>query len=290
MSIPERYTQDPTDSLSPEQFQRARQAYINRKNAQNSTGPTSASGKAISSQNARRHGYAGASVVIEEEDRIAYDAHLDSYLQTFHPVTQPECDSVRRAANAQWRHDRLTSIETGLFDLDLSFDAPIIDAKVIGEPEFHHRLALSFLSHLNENARINCPLDLCRRYLSSAQRELERSIKLFYFLQKARIDGANTIGGAGAGSIDYTITTAAEPLKIVESVSAQPPPPPPPSEQQQQQQQQQAAEEEPAGKPSKNQQEPNEPATITSSKPSVATKHASTTKNQPKENRPRLVA
>ena len=267
MAIPLRYMQDPTDSLSPEQFQRARQAYINRKNAQNSTGPTSASGKAISSQNARRHGYAGASIVIEEEDLPAYNAHLDSYLQTFHPVTQPECDSVRRAANAQWRHDRLTSIETGLFDLDLSFDAPIIDAKVIGEPEFHHRLALSFLSHLNENARINCPLDLCRRYLSSAHRELERSIKLFYFLQKARIDGANTIGlSCEPKCCEIPEPEAEETLQQPEPAQQQP------------------------TKPSKNQQEPNEPATITSSKPSVATKHASTTKNPPKENRPRLVA
>jgi hypothetical protein len=34
-------------------------------------------------------------------------------------VSQPDYDTVRRVVNAQWRYDRLISIETGLLDLDL---------------------------------------------------------------------------------------------------------------------------------------------------------------------------
>jgi hypothetical protein len=189
----DRYLQDPTDQLTPDQFERARQAYINRKNASKSTGPTSEAGKKRSAQNARRHGYAGATVVIEEEDIIAYNAHLTAYFLTFQPVSQPECDTVRRAANAQWRYDRLISIETGLLDLDLSFEAPIIDAKVIGEPEHHHRLAFAFLAHIQTGTNA---LDLCRRYLITAQRDIERSIKMFYFLQKNRTPDAGVFDPA----------------------------------------------------------------------------------------------
>jgi hypothetical protein len=186
----DRYIQNPCEEFSQEQFNRARQAYINRKNARNSTGPTSEEGKQKSSQNARRHGYAGATVVIDEEDREAYNAHLESYIQTFHPVSQPECDSVRRAANAQWRYDRLISIETGILDLDLTVEAPIIDAKVLGTPELHHRLAFGFLANIGTGTNA---LDLCRRYLNTAQRDIERSIKLFYFLEKNRVPGAGIV-------------------------------------------------------------------------------------------------
>jgi hypothetical protein len=185
--LPARYLKNPCEDLTPEEFNRAKAAHDERQSAKrHATGPRSIEGKAKSAQNARRHGYAGATVVIDEEDREAYDLHLDSYLQTFNPVTQPECDSIRRAAYAQWRYDRLISIETGLLDLDLSLEGPAIDTKVHGELEHHHRLALAFASQVGTNGSSN-PLELCRSYLTTAQRDIERSIKFFYFLQKNRI-------------------------------------------------------------------------------------------------------
>jgi hypothetical protein len=185
--LPDRYLKNPCEDLTAEEFNRAKTAHDDRQNARrHSTGPTSPEGKAKSAQNARRHGYAGATVVVAEEDCEAYNLHLDSYLQTFNPVTQPECDSIRRAAYAQWRYDRLISIETGLLDLDLSLEGPTMDSKVHGELEHHHRLALAFLSQVGTNGS-SSPLELCRRYLTTAQRDIERSIKFFYFLQKNRI-------------------------------------------------------------------------------------------------------
>jgi hypothetical protein len=197
MLLPDRYLKNPCGDLTVEEFDRAKAAHDNRQNARLlSTGPRSPEGKAKSAQNARRHGYAGATVVIDEEDREAYNSHLDSYLQTFNPVTQPECDSIRRAAYAQWRYDRLISIETGLLDLDLSLAGPTIDSKVYGDEEHHHRLALEFVAQVSgpDGSRGgSSPLELCRRYLTTAQRDIERSIKFFYFLQKNRMASAPAV-------------------------------------------------------------------------------------------------
>jgi hypothetical protein len=157
--------------LTPEQVEKAKKAYQARQNAQKSSGPKTEEGKRIAAQNARKHGYASAAIVLTDEDREAYDLHLDSYLASFKPVTQVECDHIRRAADAQWRLDRLTSIETGL--LDLQFD----------NIEFHHYLAITFL----EKVKSGNPLDLCRRYQSAAARDSDRAIKMFLILKNDRL-------------------------------------------------------------------------------------------------------
>ena len=188
--IPERYLINPCQDFTAQEFERAKTAHFSRREEAaarrlaTATGPRTSEGRAAYLQAARRRGYAGAAVILDEENRQAYDDHLDSYAQAFHPVTQPECDSVRRAADAQWRFDRLTSIETALLDLDVSYESPIIDGKVLGTPELHHRLALSFLSHLDNTGR--GPFEFCRRLLTAAQRDLEQSVKFFYYLQDRR--------------------------------------------------------------------------------------------------------
>ena len=125
---------DPLHPLTQQQFDKAKAAWANRDAARRqaaadgSTGPVTPEGKAISAQNARKHGFAGAKMVIDEEDQTAYDAHLDSYRDSFAPGNQVESDTVRLAANAMWRVDRLTSIETGLIELEMAHNAPQIDA------------------------------------------------------------------------------------------------------------------------------------------------------------------
>ncbi len=66
-------------------------------------------------------------MVIDDEDKEAYETHLDAYHRSFRPIGQPECDAVRLIANAMWRIDRLNSIETGLFELEASFHAQQAD-------------------------------------------------------------------------------------------------------------------------------------------------------------------
>src|SRR5436190_4769347 len=118
----------PYKTLTPEQIAKCKKTWQAIENAKKSTGPLSPEGKAKAAQNARKHGFASARVVLHEEDRQAYDLHLDGYFASFHPVTQAECDTIRRAAWAQWRYDRLTAIETGLLDLEIAHQGPFADA------------------------------------------------------------------------------------------------------------------------------------------------------------------
>lgn len=173
---------DPHQQLTPEQSEFARKIAAARAASKLSTGPTSEEGKAISSKNALKHGYAGSTIVIDDEDQEAYNLHLDAYHQTFQPIGQPERDSVRLAANALWRIDRLTSIETGLFDLELSHNAPHIDA-MLQNLDIHHYFAIAFKEQIKDSN----PIDLCRRYLSSAHRDFHRAITVFNLLKANRI-------------------------------------------------------------------------------------------------------
>ena len=173
---------NPLQGLTPDQAAKARTSYAAREAAKLSTGPRTDQGKAISSKNARKHGFSGAQIVIDDEDQAAYDAHLDAYHQTLEPTNQVEADTVRLAANAMWRIDRLTSIETGILELEMGLHAPHIDAKLQNMTTYHY-MAISFMEHTNDTNAA----DLCRRYLSSAQRDYQRALDLLFKLKEHRL-------------------------------------------------------------------------------------------------------
>jgi hypothetical protein len=172
----------PIPNLTEEQIEKVRKAFQARANAKHSTGPRTEQGRRIAAQNARKHGYAGAQLVLEEEDQEAYEMHLDSYFASFNPVTQAECDYIRRAAEAQWRLDRLTSIETGILELELDFRYVEIDAN-LENVELRHYLAVTFI----ERVRSDNALELCRRYQSGASRDGDRAVKMFLTLKNERL-------------------------------------------------------------------------------------------------------
>jgi hypothetical protein len=190
-----RYIQNPCEEFSQQQFNRARQANINRKNASNSTASTFEAETDRSAKNLRRHDYgdcAGATVVMDEEaDKIAYEAHLTAYFQTFQPVSQPEYDAVRRAADAQWRHDRLISIETGLLD-PIGLESPTTATATKDSSTRrgdHHRLAVAFReAHIHSDTN---SLELCHHYLGTAEHDIERFIRKFYSLRRKKEDRTN---------------------------------------------------------------------------------------------------
>ena len=174
---------NPKRDFSEAQLNNVQEAIAARTAAkQLATGPISEEGKHTSSLNARKHGFAGAQLVIDEEDRPAYDLHLESYVQAFQPANQPEADAVRLAANALWRVDRLTSIETALFELETAFYRPFNDAN-LDNLEPRHLQAIAFMQHVDgSNA-----LELARRYLSSTQRDLQRALDIFFKLKENRV-------------------------------------------------------------------------------------------------------
>ena len=86
-------------------------AEINRANSQHSTGPTSARGKARSSQNSFKHGLYSQDLIIQGEDPAEFD-HLRSTLRDEHqPANTTEEILVDELAQHFWRMRRFRELE-----------------------------------------------------------------------------------------------------------------------------------------------------------------------------------
>jgi hypothetical protein len=93
----------------------AAQITANRANAQKSTGPRSAEGKAASRFNALKHGIDAQSVVLPGEDPAAYDSLAQSYYDSIRPGTPEERSLVDTMIHADWQKRRLQPVEAGLY-------------------------------------------------------------------------------------------------------------------------------------------------------------------------------
>ena len=92
-----------------------KQIGANRRNARKSTGPRSEAGKAVSRNNAIKHGILSSVVVAEGEEKELFDALLGSLAQQFDPKTptgvaacrEDRCLVVARttAGRQRERHD-----------------------------------------------------------------------------------------------------------------------------------------------------------------------------------------
>ena len=91
-------------SLTPRQI-------ANRANAQKSTGPKTAEGKAKSSLNAVKHGLAAQHVLLPNEDAEAYQAVVQGWIDDLQPADTAEMALAERAAMADWRLKRCVRAE-----------------------------------------------------------------------------------------------------------------------------------------------------------------------------------
>ena len=92
----------------------AAQIEANKRNAQMSTGPKSASGKARASLNSLKHGERAKVVVpvLPQEDPRELDAKIRRWVEDLQPGDDPERDLVERAARLSWALDRAERTET----------------------------------------------------------------------------------------------------------------------------------------------------------------------------------
>ena len=90
----------------------------NRSNAQKSTGPKSAAGKAIVAQNARTHGLLSRSLIIEGESQEEFSELLRLLSDEFQPVGLVEQALVERVGIALWRQRRLVRAESAEVSLN----------------------------------------------------------------------------------------------------------------------------------------------------------------------------
>ncbi len=88
----------------------------NRRNAQKSTGPRSAAGKARSSQNARRHGLLSREILLVGENIDDLAAMIVGFEQDFKPVGALEEFLLEELVSLAWRLRRFCRVETGIFE------------------------------------------------------------------------------------------------------------------------------------------------------------------------------
>ena len=102
-----------------------RQIAANRRNASKSTGPRTEDGKQRSRCNAVRHGLTAETVIGALEDAEDYKAFEAAITADYDAQSAVERELVLRLASLLWRLRRATTIETGLFEIQVSMPLQI---------------------------------------------------------------------------------------------------------------------------------------------------------------------
>jgi hypothetical protein len=131
----------------------------NQLNALRSTGPKTPEGKAISSQNALKHGLTAKQLVIKEDERPEFDQLQVGLLEELRPEGTLEQLIFNDVLHARWNLHRCRGIEASLSTGDTD---PLLDES------------------------LGKQLDRILRYEARAERNFYRSLKELRALQKAR--------------------------------------------------------------------------------------------------------
>jgi hypothetical protein len=95
-----------------------RQIEANRRNAQKSTGPTSVTGKAVSSMNALKTGIHAKSILLPSEKLADLEQLIDEYYQSHNPTTPEARSLVDDLIYGEWLKRRLRAAETQIWAYD----------------------------------------------------------------------------------------------------------------------------------------------------------------------------
>ena len=88
----------------------------NSANAQLSTGPRTADGKARSARNAQKHGLSAAELVIRPDEQAQWTEFLADYEADLQPVGVLETTLLNQIVHAAWNLRRVHILEAELFD------------------------------------------------------------------------------------------------------------------------------------------------------------------------------
>jgi hypothetical protein len=159
-----------------------RQIEANRANAQRSTGPVTADGKARVRQNATKHGLTAANVVIAGEDARDFGELLDALRDDLRPVGATEEMLVQLIAESTWRLRRATVIEAGVFDYRLD----VVDSEVSQSrtPDPRLQLGRAYV----DDAQKGDVLSKLNRYETTHYRRIDSALKRLEQLQEKRCD------------------------------------------------------------------------------------------------------
>lgn len=161
----------------------------NRKNAQNSTGPKSIVGKAVSSQNRLAHGLCAKSLLIAGESEADFDQLRQTVTEAYQPVSAEERLLTGQLAQALWRYNRAQRIEamfllhgqaeTGIYLAAQGHENPDFDQ--LSLPQGDCRVLGVFLRETDARE-----YDRIQRYLTTAERSYQRAVKLLEHAQEKR--------------------------------------------------------------------------------------------------------
>jgi hypothetical protein len=116
---------------------RAAQVVANRSNAQKSTDPRTAQGKAVVTQNAVKHGLLAKEVVIKGEDPGEFELYRDQMLAELAPAGQMESMLAHRIVGLAWRLRRAERLQAAAFD---KLENPSEPPELVLSPEQASRL------------------------------------------------------------------------------------------------------------------------------------------------------
>ena len=94
----------------------AAQVSANRSNAQKSTGPRTAEGKAVAARNAVRHGLLAKEVVVKGEDPGEFECYRGQMLAELAPAGPMEEMLAQRIVHLSWRLRRAERLQAAAFD------------------------------------------------------------------------------------------------------------------------------------------------------------------------------
>ena len=106
----------PTECATPQIESQISEAQLaaNRANAQLSTGPTTAEGRAKSALNSVKHALTGNTVLLPTDDVAEYNRVLNMHLAKLNPATEEEQTLVQSIVDSKWRIERIKRFETGI--------------------------------------------------------------------------------------------------------------------------------------------------------------------------------
>ena len=146
---------------------------INKMNAQNSTGPRSVEGKAVSRFNAMKHGLDAAALVLPGEDPLELAQLAEEFHAGFDPQGAVETELVEILVRSTWLRHRYFRIEAQLYESIF---------KKMDDPEA--TLGDAFLY----DASGPKALDKLFRRQSAAQRDFNKALAELRRLQDARTE------------------------------------------------------------------------------------------------------
>ena len=152
-----------------------KQITANRKNAQNSTGPKTATGKAVVAQNATKHGLTAQKPLIPGEDPAEFELHCQLMRDELDPQTPLENIIANRIMTLSWQLNRGPRIHAAAFNhtIDNLFNPP-------DDPE--QRLGKAVARDFANNAI----LDRIQTYTSRIESNLYKTIHQLQKIQQIR--------------------------------------------------------------------------------------------------------